>query len=195
MGYYAHPTAVVESDDIGEGTKIWHFAHVRAGSRIGFGCIIGKSCYVDFEVRIGDRVKVQNFVSVYHGVTIEDDVFVGPSVAFTNDLVPRAFIWDADLIVPTLVRKGSSIGANSTIVCGVTIGRYAMVGAGSVVTKDVPDHGLVYGNPASLRGYVCVCGRRLDPVNGERQEEGAKSQLYRCTSSECGRIIEIKGSQ
>src|SRR5512146_2209193 len=128
MSYYAHPTAVVESEDIGEGTRIWHFAHVRQGSKIGKNCNVGKSVYVDTEAVIGDNVKIQNFVSVYKGVVIEDDVFVGPSATFSNDLYPRAFIWDEGHVVPTLVRRGASIGANSTVICGVTIGEYAMVG-------------------------------------------------------------------
>ena len=180
MGYFKHPTAVVESDDIGEGTKIWHFAHVRERAKIGKNCVIGKSVYIDEDVEIGDRVKVQNFVSVYKGVRIEDDVLVGPSVTFTNDLYPRAFSWNADKITMAVVKEGASIGANSTIVCGVTISEYAMVGAGSVVTKDVPPFGLVYGNPAELKGFVCYCGRKLSRIV---REEGEK-RVYKC---ECGK--------
>jgi len=183
MGYFKHPTAVVESDDIGEGTKIWHFAHVRERAKIGKNCVIGKSVYIDEDVEIGDRVKVQNFVSVYKGVRIENDVLVGPSVTFTNDLYPRAFSWDADKITMTVVKEGASIGANSTIVCGVTISEYAMIGAGSVVTKDVPPFGLVYGNPAELKGFVCYCGRKLSRIV---REEGEK-RVYKC---ECGKEVE-----
>ena len=161
MGYYAHPTAVVESEDIGEGTKIWHFVHVREGSRIGRNCNIGKSVYIDTQAEIGDNVKIQNFVSVYKGVKIEDDVFVGPAVTFTNDLYPRSFSWDEEHVVPTRIYKGASLGANSTIVCGVTVGAYAMIGAGSVVARDVPPYALVLGNPAEIKGWVCQCGRRL----------------------------------
>ena len=184
MAFFRHPTAVVESDHIGEETKIWHFAHVRAGAKIGENCIIGKSVYIDADVEIGNGVKIQNFVSVYKGVRIEDEVLVGPSVTFTNDLYPRAFHWDEDKITSTVVKKGASIGANSTIVCGVTIGDYALVGAGSVVTKDVPPFGLVYGNPAALKGFVCYCGRKLSEIVREDNEE----IVYRC---ECGKEVKI----
>ncbi len=185
MNYYKHPTAIVESDTIGEGSRIWHFVHIREKSVVGNNCNIGKSVYIDTEVEIGDNVKVQNFVSIYKGVKIKDDVFVGPSVVFTNDLYPRAFIWEEEKIVPTVVEKGASIGANSTIICGVTIGEYAMVGAGSVVTKDVPPFGLVFGNPARLKGFVCYCGKRLSRTI---ESEGEKV-MYEC---ECGKKVEIK---
>ncbi len=183
--YYAHPTAVVESDAIGEGTKIWHFVHIRKGSKIGMNCNIGKSVYIDADAVIGNNVKIQNFVSVYKGVMIEDDVFVGPSATFTNDLYPRAFIWDEEHVVQTYVRKGASIGANSTIICGTTIGEYAMIGAGSVVVKDVPAFGLVYGSPAEFKGYVCYCGKRLEKII----TEDATRVIFRCDS--CGKDVEI----
>ncbi|MBN1322802.1 MAG: N-acetyltransferase [Methanotrichaceae archaeon] len=183
MTFWAHPTAVIESADIGEGTRIWHYAHIREGARIGKGCNIGKGVYIDSGVVIGDGVKIQNFVSVYRGVVIEDQVFVGPSVTFTNDLHPRAFIWDEDKVVPTLVERGASIGANSTVVCGCTIGEYAMVGAGSVVTKDVPPFALVMGCPAAQRGSVCYCGKRL-----EGPTDAGKS-TFRC--ADCGREVSI----
>jgi acetyltransferase-like isoleucine patch superfamily enzyme len=176
----------VESKEIGDGTKIWHFAHVRDKARIGKNCNIGKSAYIDTGVNIGDNVKIQNFVSVYHGVKIEDDVFIGPSVTFTNDLYPRTFIWNEDKVGHTVIRKGASIGANATIVCGVTIGEYAMVGAGSVVTKDVPPFCLFYGNPAKSAGFVCYCGKKLEKVIGE--DKG--TILYEC---ECGKKVSIKG--
>ena len=184
MAYFKHPTAVVESGAIGDGTQIWHFAHIREGAVLGTGCNVGKGVYVDTGVRIGNNVKVQNFVSIYRGVVIADDVFVGPSVTFTNDLYPRAFIWDDDKIVPTFVENGASIGANSTILCGITIGAYAMVGAGSTVTKDVSPFGLVYGNPARLHGVVCYCGRKLSRILGG---DGEKT-IYGC---ECGKEVEI----
>ena len=185
MNYHKHPTAIVESDTIGEGSRIWHFVHVRERALVGKNCNIGKSVYVDTDVEIGDNVKVQNFVSIYKGVKIKDDVFVGPSVVFTNDLYPRAFIWEEEKIVPTVVEKGASIGANSTIICGVTIGEYAMVGAGSVVTKYVPPFGLVFGNPARLKGFVCYCGKRLRrPI-----ESKGENVIYEC---ECGKKVEIK---
>jgi UDP-2-acetamido-3-amino-2,3-dideoxy-glucuronate N-acetyltransferase len=183
--YYAHPTAVVESRAIGEGTRIWHFAHVRKGSSIGKNCNIGKSVYIDADVVIGNNVKIQNFVSVYKGVTIGDDVFIGPSATFTNDLYPRAFIWDEEHAVPTRVDRGASIGANSTIICGTTIGEYAMIGAGSVLARDVPSFALFFGNPAKLRGYVCYCGRRLEDV----LDEDSKRVIFRCSS--CAKEIQI----
>lgn len=169
MAIRIHPTAEVsERASIGDGTSIWNNAQVREDAVIGKHCIIGKGVYIDAGVVIGDNVKIQNNVSVFHGVTIEDGVFIGPHVCFTNDMLPRAINPDGTLksaqdwmVVNTVVRYGASIGANATIVCGVTIGMWAMVGAGSVVTKDVPDHGLVYGNPATLRGYVCKCGQKL----------------------------------
>ncbi|MEA3415216.1 MAG: acyltransferase [Thermodesulfobacteriota bacterium] len=182
---FKHPTAIVESEDIGDGTQIWHFVHVREGAKIGRNCNIGKGAYIDADVEIGDDVKIQNFVSVYKGVTIEDDVFIGPAVTFTNDLHPRAFIWNEDKISYTMVKKGASIGANSTIISGVTIGEYAMIGAGSVVTKDVVPFGLMYGNPAKLKGFVCYCGNKLKTVVEERGD----GVVYRCA---CGKTIEIE---
>lgn len=176
----------MESEEIGDGTKIWHFVHVREKARIGKNCIIGKGAYIDTEVEIGDNVKIQNFVSVYRGVKIEDDVFIGPSATFTNDLYPRAYIWDGDRVGRTVVRKGASIGANATIVCGVTIGEYAMVGAGSVVTKDVPPFSLYYGNPAKFAGFVCYCGKKLEKPIGEGEYES----IYECG---CGKRVRIKG--
>lgn len=185
MAYDKHPTAVVESGVIGDDTKIWHFAHIREGVKIGKNCIIGKSVYIDADVEIGNNTKIQNFVSVYKGVTIEDDVLIGSSVTFTNDLYPRAFSWGEEKIVPTVIKRGVGIGANSTIICGVLIGEYAMVGAGSVVTKDVPSFGLVYGNPAELKGFVCYCGKKLkDMIYRE-----SKKTIYRCI---CGKFVEIK---
>ncbi|NYT02695.1 MAG: N-acetyltransferase [Methanosarcinales archaeon] len=184
--FYSHPTAVVETEDVGAGTRIWHFAHVREGSIIGRDCNLGKSAYVDSGVQIGDNVKIQNFVSLYHGVVVEDDVFIGPSATFTNDLYPRSFIWSEERVSPTLVRRGASIGANSTIVCGVTIGEYAMVGAGSVVTRDVAPFTLVYGNPAEIRGYVCYCGRRLEEV----EARSGPTTIFKC--SVCGKSVHIE---
>jgi acetyltransferase-like isoleucine patch superfamily enzyme len=159
---FVHERALCESDDVGPGTRIWAFAHVMAGARIGGGCNICGHVFVEGGAVIGDGVTVKNGVLVWDGVTIEDDVFVGPGVVFTNDLTPRAAIKKPpEEFVPTLVRRGSTIGANATIVCGVTVGPHAFVGAGSVVTRDVPAHGLVVGSPASRIGWACECGLRL----------------------------------
>lgn len=160
-----HSTAEVSPEsEIGEGTKIWNQAQVRERARIGRECVISKNVYIDVDVIIGDRVKIQNNVNVYHGVEIEDDVFLGPSMTFTNDRFPRAFQSDFE-VCPTRVKRGASIGANATIRCGIVIGEYAMIAAGSVVTHDVLPHALVAGNPARQIGRVCRCGRRLPASN------------------------------
>lgn len=172
-----HPTAVVDDGAVvGAGTKIWHFTHVLAGSRIGKRCVLGQNVMVGPSVEIGDGCKIQNNVSIYQGVTLEDEVFCGPSCVFTNVLTPRAFVERKDEFAPTLVRQGATIGANATIVCGVTIGRYAMIGAGAVVTKDVSDNQLVVGNPSRAIGWVSRTGERLGPDlvcprTGERYRE------------------------
>lgn len=159
---YIHPSAnVSDVSSIGEGTKVWINVQIREHAQIGSACIISKDVYIDHAVKIGNRCKIQNSVSVYNGVTIEDEVFVGPNVAFTNDKVPRAFNAEWK-ITPTLVQRGASIGANATVVCGIVIGQYAMIAAGSVVTRTVPSHALVMGNPARVIAYVCECGHRLD---------------------------------
>jgi len=151
---FIHPSAEVETGaQVGAGTKIWHIAHIRSSAIVGEECVIGRNVYVDAKVVVGSRVKIQNNVSVYQGVTIEDEVFVGPCVVFTNDLRPRAQNPDWK-ITPTLVRRGASIGANATLVCGVEIGEYAMIAAGSVVTRDVQPYQLVAGNPARPKGWV-----------------------------------------
>jgi acetyltransferase-like isoleucine patch superfamily enzyme len=176
-----HPTADVASGAvIGRGTRVWHHCQVREGAIIGENCILSKGVYIDAHVRIGHNVKIQNGVSVYHGVTLEDGVFCGPHCTFTNDRQPRAINPDGSLkqaddwmVSETLVKKGASIGAHATIVSGVTIGAWAMIGAGAVITYDVPDYGLVYGNPARLRGFVCPCGEKLgEPANGSSSESG-----------------------
>ncbi len=172
--YFVHPTAEVAADaNIGEGSYIWHQCQIMPGARIGTKCKLGKGVYIDFGVQVGDRVKIQNGISVYKGVTIEDDVLLGPHMAFTNDLYPRAFN-DSYEIVPTVVHKGASVGANATIVCGVTLGNYCMVGAGAVVTTDVPDYALVVGNPSNIVGYVCRCGKRLDVDRKKRKDHEVK---------------------
>lgn len=166
---YIHPTAQVSDQaTIGDDTRIWSQAQVREGATLGSECNIGKNVYVDFDVKIGNRVKIQNNSSVYHGVTVDDGVFIGPHVCFCNDMTPRAITPDGKLkgnddweVGPSHVKRGASVGAGSIILPNVTIGEFAMIGAGSVVTRDVPDHGLVYGNPARQHGFVCGCGRAL----------------------------------
>ncbi len=192
MAIRIHHTADVSNGaTIGDATSVWHHAQIREGAIIGQECIIGKGVYIDAGVIIGDRVKIQNYVSVYHGVTIEDGVFVGPHVCFTNDLHPRAVNPDGSLkaaddwvLSQTLVRLGAALGANSTIVCGTAIGAWAMVGSGSVVTRDVPDYGLVFGNPARLHGFVCPCGTRL-----VHRESLGNKELLSCP--QCKREIKI----
>lgn len=183
-----HPSADVSPDArLGAGTRVWHEAQVREGASIGAECTIGKGVYIDRDVVVGDRVKIQNRASLYRGVTIEDGVFVGPHVSFTNDRYPRAVDPDGALrtdedweVVPTVVREGASIGAGAVVVAGVTVGRWALVGAGAVVTRDVPDHALVAGNPARVAGYVCRCGRRL----------AGEAVTWRCAA--CGLTFELE---
>lgn len=177
-----HPTAEVSPRaQIGEGTKIWHSAQVREDARIGANCVLGKNVYVDFGVTMGDNVKIQNNASVYHGTVVEDGVFIGPHACLTNDKLPRAITaegalkTDADWEVGRiLVRHGASIGAGALVLPNVIIGRFALIGAGAVVTRDVPDHGLAVGNPARLAGYVCRCARKLV----KRGERGPASVFY-----------------
>ena len=183
-----HPTADVAPEArIGAGTRIWHQAQVREGAVVGAQCNIGKGVYIDRDVVVGDRVKVQNRASLYRGVTVEDNVYIGPHVSFTNDRYPRAVNPDGtpktdDDWSPerTLVREGASIGAGAVVLPGVTIGRWAIVGAGAVVTRDVPDQALVTGNPARVAGRVCVCGRRL----------AREGEAWRCAA--CGRSYQLE---
>lgn len=182
--YFAHETAIIEAgSEIGENTKIWHFAHVRGGAIIGSNCTVSKDCFIDTDVRVGNNVKIQNGVSIYKGVIIEDDVFIGPNVTFTNDPYPRAFSrnWK---ILPTYIRKGASIGANATLVCGINIGQYAMVAAGSVVIKDVLDYCMVAGNPARIKGFVCECGLKLKKIESKGNEV-----LFKCDA--CSKQISL----
>jgi UDP-2-acetamido-3-amino-2,3-dideoxy-glucuronate N-acetyltransferase len=167
VDYYAHPTAIIdEGCTIGSGTKVWHFCHVMSGAEIGEGCILGQNVFVSAGVKIGSKVKIQNNVSLYTGVICEDDVFIGPSAVFTNVLNPRSFIERKDEYRETVVRKGATIGANATIICGNEIGEYALIAAGSIVTNSVAAFSLVKGNPARHAGWVSKAGHKLDFKNG-----------------------------
>ena len=169
MTHYQHPSAIVDDGaQIGDGSRIWHFVHVCGGARIGAGVSLGQNVFVGNKVVIGDRCKVQNNVSVYDNVTLEEGVFCGPSVVFTNVYNPRGLIERKDQYRDTLVKRGATLGANCTIVCGVTIGAYAFVGAGAVVNKDVPDYALIVGVPGRQRGWMSAYGEQLDlPLSGE----------------------------
>jgi UDP-2-acetamido-3-amino-2,3-dideoxy-glucuronate N-acetyltransferase len=174
MNYFVHPSSVIDDNvNIGEGTKIWHFGHVLSNVSIGKNCSFGQNCVIGPDVTIGNGIKAQNNISIYPGVEIEDEVFLGPSMVFTNVINPRAFIVRRHQAKKTLLRKGCTIGANVTIVCGVSIGEYAMVGAGAVVTKDVPAYALVYGNPAKQHGWVSKAGYKL-----EFDENGLATDAY-----------------
>lgn len=183
---FVHPTADVSSQaEVNSGSRIWHQAQVRERVRIGTNCIVGKGAYIDFDVTIGNNVKIQNGVYVYHGATVEDGVFLGPGVILTNDKLPRAINPDGSLktdadweVSPTLIRRGASIGAGTVVLPGVTVGEFAMVGAGSIVTRDVPDHALVYGNPARLHGYVCRCGRSLNKLENHEWKCEVCNEFY-----------------
>lgn len=186
---FLHKSAFIESKNIGKNTKIWRNAHIRKNAKIGSDCILGNNVYIDENVIIGNKVKIQNNVSIYQGATIEDGVFIGPHVCFTNDLTPRAVTPEGKIknysdwkLVKTIVKEGASLGANSTIICGITIGKFAMVGAGSVITKDVADYALVYGNPAKIKGYVCKCGSKAKKIGNS----------LKC--NKCGLIIDCNSS-
>lgn len=184
--YTAHESSYIDDGcQIGDDTRIWHFCHVMKGARIGRGCNLGQNVVISPAVTIGDNVKIQNNVSVYTGVVLEDDVFCGPSMVFTNVINPRSHVSRKDEYRPTLVKRGATLGANSTVVCGHTIGRYAFIGAGCVVTKDVPDYALVVGNPARLAGWMCECGVKL--ASGTRAPAQAS-----CAA--CGAIYEGGGN-
>jgi UDP-2-acetamido-3-amino-2,3-dideoxy-glucuronate N-acetyltransferase len=182
--YFAHPTAVIDDGaEIGAGTKIWHFSHIMPNTVLGERCNIGQNVVISPGCRIGSNTKIQNNVSVYTGVILEDDVFCGPSMVFTNVINPRSHIERKDEYRETRVCRGASIGANATIVCGVKLGKYSFIGAGTVVTRDVPDYGLVVGNPGRLRGYVCYCGHKLD-LKVDRDDPATS------TCADCGRSYE-----
>jgi UDP-2-acetamido-3-amino-2,3-dideoxy-glucuronate N-acetyltransferase len=172
-GYFIHESSYIDEPcEIGAGTQIWHFSHILKDSHLGERCKIGQNVVIGPGVRLGNNVKIQNNVSIYPGVTLEDDVFCGPGLVFTNIRHPRSAIPrnTSEHFLPTLVKQGATLGANATIVCGQTIGRYALIGAGAVVTRDVPDHALFYGNPARQHGWACFCGETLN-VNAASKEE------------------------
>jgi UDP-2-acetamido-3-amino-2,3-dideoxy-glucuronate N-acetyltransferase len=182
--FFAHQTSIIgDKAVIGAGTKIWCWVQIMDGAIVGNNCLIGNNCYIEQGVVIGNNVKIKNNIALYEGVICEDDVFLGPNCVFTNVFNPRAFISRKDQFLPTIVKKGATIGANSTIICGNTIGEYSFVGAGSVVTKDVPSFAIVFGNPARIQGYVCECGNKISFDNGRsvctecRKEYFKKDQL------------------
>jgi len=188
---YVHPSAFVdEGAQIGEGTKIWHFCHIFSGARLGKNCKIGQNVVIHGSVVIGNNVKIQNNVSVYDGITLEDDVFCGPSCVFTNIINPRSAVDrnDPRFYRLTHVGQGSTIGANATIICGVTIGRYAFIGAGAVVTRDVPDYALVYGAPAKQHGWACECGEKIKVTRGKMQCLMCKSE-YKKNKDALSKVI------
>ena len=179
--YKHHSTAIIDDDvNIGENTVIWHFSHVMKNAKIGSNSILGQNCFIGSKAEIGDNVKIQNNVSVYDNVILENNVFCGPSSVFTNVINPRSFIERKNEYKTTIVKEGASIGANATIVCGVTLGKYCFIGAGSVVTKDVPDYALIYGVPATIKGWICECGEKLD-------------KEYKC--SRCNKHYKKEGTQ
>jgi UDP-2-acetamido-3-amino-2,3-dideoxy-glucuronate N-acetyltransferase len=185
--YFVHESSYVDEPcEIGDGTKIWHFSHVMSNARIGRRCNIGQNVVISPDVRIGDNVKIQNNVSIYTGVELEDDVFCGPSMVFTNVVNPRSHVSRKDEYRKTLVRKGASIGANATVVCGNTIGRYAFIGAGAVVTRDIPDYALVVGNPGRIAGWMCRCGVKLSLSRDQSKDGDA-------TCHACGSIYMKRG--
>jgi UDP-2-acetamido-3-amino-2,3-dideoxy-glucuronate N-acetyltransferase len=189
--YMVHESSYVDDNvEIGTGTRIWHFCHIQQGARIGKNCTLGQNVNVGSNVIIGDHVKIQNNVSIYEGVELEEYVFCGPSMVFTNILNPRSQFPQrgSEYYIKTLVRRGASLGANSTIICGITLGRHAFVGAGAVVTRDVPDYGLAMGNPAQLRGWYCACGTKLALSIAPGSEEKAQCK-------NCGRKFTKKGRQ
>ena len=183
---FIHESSYVDEPcEIGAGTKIWHFSHIMKNCRIGENCNIGQNVVVSPDVEIGNNVKIQNNVSVYTGCILEDDVFCGPSMVFTNVVNPRSHVVRRNEYKTTLVRRGATLGANSTVVCGITIGQFAFIGAGAVVTRDVPDYALMFGNPAKLRGWMCNCGIKLPFLTGPGSE--------RAHCSACGRAYQRSG--
>lgn len=193
--YFVHESSYVdEGAEVGPGTKIWHFCHVMPRARIGERCNIGQNVLVSPDVTVGNNVKIQNNVSLYTGVIVEDDVFLGPSMVFTNVVNPRSHVSRKNEYQTTLVRKGASIGANATIVCGITLGRYCFVGAGSVVTRDLPDYALAYGSPARVHGWMCQCGEQLE-FTGQAGDERAICKSCGDAYRKHGKAVRPEGSE
>lgn len=181
MTFFVHESSYIDDNvEIGEGTKIWHFCHILTGAKIGKNCIVGQNVCIERDVTIGNRCKIQNNVSIYKGVTLEDEVFCGPSCVFTNVYNPRAFIERKAEFRPTLVKRGATIGANATLICGATVGRYAVVAAGAVVKSDVPDYAIVAGVPARPVGWTCKCGTTLRQTNG-KSLMAERAVRFKCT--------------
>jgi UDP-2-acetamido-3-amino-2,3-dideoxy-glucuronate N-acetyltransferase len=201
--YFVHESSYIdEGVEIGEGTRIWYFCHVLKNARLGSNCVLGQNVSIEADVVIGNRCKIQNNVSVYKGVTLEDDVFCGPSCVFTNVYNPRAFIERKHEFRPTLVKRGTTIGANATIVCGVTIGRYVLIGAGAVVRDDVPDYAVVAGVPARQIGWVCKCGITISSVKSDERQGtdnsnrgGSQAQSELTTCRYCGNQYRLQNRQ
>ncbi len=190
--YFVHKSAYIEKDvQIGKGSQVWHFSHIMKGAEIGENCKIGQNVFIDRKVRIGNGVKIENNVSIYRKVTLENNVFCGPSAVFTNVINPRsAYPRKLSEYRKTLVREGATIGANATIVCGHTLGKYTFIGAGSVVTKDIPDHALAYGNPAKIKGWMCKCGVKLE-FSKSRAKCSECNKMYNKKSKNV--VVQIKG--
>tara|TARA_B110000503_G_scaffold139157_1_gene226915 strand:+ start:1859 stop:2434 length:576 start_codon:yes stop_codon:yes gene_type:complete len=191
MGYFAHETAVIDDGcTIGDGTKVWHFCHIMSNSVLGENCNVGQNCVISPEVILGKNVKVQNNVSIYTGVVCEDDVFLGPSMVFTNVMNPRSAIVRRDQYTKTVVRKGASIGANATIVCGNNLGKYCFIGAGAVITKEVKDYALMVGNPAKQIGWISEFGHRLVFDENNRAVCSESNQQYKLEKNQVSKIAE-----
>ncbi len=177
--YFVHESSYVDDNvTIGENTRIWHFCHILSNTEIGRDCSFGQNCAVGPNVRIGNNVKVQNNVSIYNGVELEDDVFCGPSMVFTNVVNPRSHVSRKHEYKKTLLKRGATVGANATVVCGHTLGRYSFIGAGTVVIRDVPDFAMVVGNPGRIKGWMCQCGIKL--ISGEKPAEGSAHKCREC---------------
>lgn len=190
MGYYAHPTAVIDDNcEIGDGTKIWHFSHIMSGCKIGHDCNFGQNVVVSPKVVLGNNVRVQNNVSIYEGVICEDDVFLGPSMVLTNVINPRSAVSRKNEYKTTLIKKGVSIGANATIVCGNTIGEYAFIGAGAVVTKDVPPYALIVGNPGRQTGWMSEYGQKLIFDANNKATCSESGEMYQLQDKTVSKII------